>query len=539
FPTMVVIGKTDFEVFPNELAVLYHGHAQRVRSTCEALVTEEPVPQIDGSHTRLSVQFPLEMRDGKPGSICGISTDITKRMRDERALRESKLHLSHAQRIAKLGHWIWDEADRRVVYSSEELARVFGVSRAAFPTTGEGWAAFIHPDDRDRVMETSRAAVDDKTGYELEYRIVRDDGETRWIRVLTEAEFDDAGRFIRVLGTAQDITERKAADDALRAKTATVALLQAVAVAANDWLPAAGVAVVLAALSAALVWQGRSWQRPGLQGLGHFVYLLALVWGVHAVATGWPAAWIWGPWAVWLAGWVKAWEFRRAAGQVASWYALAGGFLLAFALHEAVPAPAFPLVLLAESALLIWAGRLWRRAGIRGCGHFGLAVAWAWMIATLEVAAGGPWALAPWMVAVGLLAIGASDWGRDWDGARPLYAFAGAILAAAAISVLVPPQWRAMAWAAECLALVGAGISWRVAQWRGLGLAGFGLMVVRLMFVNLGGAPTVGKMLSVFGLGILLLAGAWGYNRLTAERGARGEAEPEPEPFAPPGDDSG
>ena len=68
----------------------------------------------------------------------------------------------------------------------------------------------------------------------MEYRILRKDGQMRWLKAVTEAQYDISGKIIRTIGTAQDITQQKEAEEALRAKTAVVALMQKVAVAAND-----------------------------------------------------------------------------------------------------------------------------------------------------------------------------------------------------------------------------------------------------------------------------------------------------------------
>ena len=72
-------------------------------------------------------------------------------------------------------------------------------------------------------------ALQCKSGYDVEYRILRKDGQTRWLRVVTEVQYDISGHIISTVGTAQDITQQKEAEEALRAQTAAVALLQNVA----------------------------------------------------------------------------------------------------------------------------------------------------------------------------------------------------------------------------------------------------------------------------------------------------------------------
>ena len=171
-----MIGKTNEELCFGEHARAYVLVHQRVRQTGQSQFVEVQIQQKDGLHTRVSVQFPLELQDGLPRSICGIPTDMTRRKIDERALSESKLRLAHAHRIVKLSHWLWDEINNQLTYFSDDLAGIFGVSREAVPTTSEAWAAFIHPDDRDATLSVIHEAIQRKIGYETEYRVVRGDG---------------------------------------------------------------------------------------------------------------------------------------------------------------------------------------------------------------------------------------------------------------------------------------------------------------------------------------------------------------------------
>jgi PAS domain S-box-containing protein len=175
-----------------------------------------------------------EMRFGNKQKFIGSVRDISRRKNAEVELRESQRRLSQAQRIAGVGHWIWDEVEDGMIYHSDELGRIFGITHEGFPTSAAAWLSFVHEDDRGSLVKAIGEALDCKSGYEMEYRILLKDGRTRWLRVVTEAQYDIAGQFIRTIGTAQDITRQKEAEEALRAKTAVVELMQKVAVAAND-----------------------------------------------------------------------------------------------------------------------------------------------------------------------------------------------------------------------------------------------------------------------------------------------------------------
>jgi len=143
--------------------------------------------------------------------------DVTARERAQAELRESEARLAQAHRIAKLGHWVWDERSDTLASASRELADIFGVPEDALPSTVEAWNAFIHPEDLPGIRKAIKKLGRAKPSYRVEYRIVRPDGEVRVVAEDAEGEFDETGAMVRVVGTMQDITERKRAEEALRA----------------------------------------------------------------------------------------------------------------------------------------------------------------------------------------------------------------------------------------------------------------------------------------------------------------------------------
>ena len=95
------------------------------------------------------------------------------------------------------------------------MDRIFGID-STYPRTGESWLSLIV--QREEVLAYFNQQVfDTKSNYQKEYQIVRpSDGEVRWIFGHGELEFDDQGKCIRMIGTVQDITERKQAEELLR-----------------------------------------------------------------------------------------------------------------------------------------------------------------------------------------------------------------------------------------------------------------------------------------------------------------------------------
>ena len=152
---------------------------------------------------------------GKPVRMSGLVLDITERKWAEENLRKSEAQLAEAQQLAQLGSWSRELATNVVTWS-DEIFRIFGMEPHKVSTTYQAFLEQVHPDDR----TTVRAVIEDAFKYyrpfSCEYRITRLDGAVRIIHERGSVVADDAGKPIRVFGTAQDITERKHAEEELR-----------------------------------------------------------------------------------------------------------------------------------------------------------------------------------------------------------------------------------------------------------------------------------------------------------------------------------
>ena len=143
--------------------------------------------------------------------VRGSVHDVTERRHAEEALRESEANLKKAQGIAHIGSWHLDVAGDQLSWS-DEVFRIFGVSRDT-PLTYESFLASIHPADRQAVDRAWTAAMGGAP-YDIEHRIVVPGG-LKWVRERAEVEFASDGRAVNGIGTVQDITERKRAQEEL------------------------------------------------------------------------------------------------------------------------------------------------------------------------------------------------------------------------------------------------------------------------------------------------------------------------------------
>jgi PAS domain S-box-containing protein len=212
-----VVGCDDTKFFPPDTASRLQEVDARVFCG-EQTVEEIDVPDAEGGRrVYWEVKTPIYAEPGSRtiSGLLGISTDITAHTRVEEAIQASEARLEEAQRIAHIGNW-----ERNIVTNelhwSNEIYRIFGLQVQEFEATYEAFMDFVHPDDREFLQKSVQEAADDDKPYGIDHRIVRPDGEVRFVHEQGEVVFDDSGAPVRVIGTVQDITARKRTEEALQ-----------------------------------------------------------------------------------------------------------------------------------------------------------------------------------------------------------------------------------------------------------------------------------------------------------------------------------
>ena len=202
----------------------------------------------------LSSWGPLMDENGRRIGIQGRERDVTQRKRTELALQESEQRLRIALSAGSMGTWDWDIRKGRVGWSME-LEKIHGLEPATFGGTFEDATRGIHPEDRERVLESIQKAVTEGADYVLDYRIVRPDGVVRWVSARGQAFHDETGRAVRMAGVSSDVTERKETERWLALQSAVSRVLAEVS-GVEEATPK-----IIEAVAEALAWElGNLWQ---------------------------------------------------------------------------------------------------------------------------------------------------------------------------------------------------------------------------------------------------------------------------------------
>jgi len=149
---------------------------------------------------------PLQTEDGC--SFNAFVRDITDRKTAEELLERQREQLIEAQSVGGFGSWEWDVAADTTEWS-DELYRIYGMERSDEPMSFEDFLQRVHPDDRGSVQAEIQAAYESGEPFSFEHRIVRPDGSVRVNQAHGEVVMADDGSPVRMLGTGQDITERR------------------------------------------------------------------------------------------------------------------------------------------------------------------------------------------------------------------------------------------------------------------------------------------------------------------------------------------
>ena len=246
-----MMGYTEEELRALHILDLTH---EDYRQANWALITE----LLEGKRRQFQIEKKHRRKDGSliwvsnnvslvPGTervprfIMALSEDITERKRAEEALQRSEGYLAEAQKLTHTGSWAvrvpqMENAQREAgqelavlprfgwdaSYWSKEMYRIFGLDPDPTPPSFMEVVSRLHPEDARYNTPVVEQAIRDRTDFEIDYRLLLPNGAAKYIHVVGHPVVNASGDVIELVGTAMDVTERKRAEDALRASEAAL-----------------------------------------------------------------------------------------------------------------------------------------------------------------------------------------------------------------------------------------------------------------------------------------------------------------------------
>jgi len=201
---------TDDDLFLPAVADQFRENDRHVLEAGQPVEFEEKVPYEDGTHTVLSIKFPLFNNEGQPIAVGGIASDINDRKNLENALQRNEERYKMAQRMGRVGNWEYD-LNTAHFWGSDEAKRLYGFAPDSADFTVEEVENRIP--ERDRVHQALVELIEEDTPYDLQFDIRPARGAPyRIIHSIAEVQRDENGAPLKVVGVIQDVTEKVEAE---------------------------------------------------------------------------------------------------------------------------------------------------------------------------------------------------------------------------------------------------------------------------------------------------------------------------------------
>jgi PAS domain S-box-containing protein len=216
-PREALYGKSDRDIFPAPEAAQFAENDRKAIASQAGVQLIETLKQPDGRiHHSVVSKFPIPGLDGKPAFVGGIAIDITDQLHAEKLRADSEERFRQMAESINEIFWMADPEVTEVLYVSPAYERVWGRTCRSLYEDPRSFLDAVHPDDRERIRVSSLESHGRGESTDEEFRIVLPDGSIRWVRDRGFPIKDNSGRVFRKAGIAEDITDRKLAEQALK-----------------------------------------------------------------------------------------------------------------------------------------------------------------------------------------------------------------------------------------------------------------------------------------------------------------------------------
>lgn len=214
----LLVGKTDWDIWPKELANQYVNDDRKVMESRKSKIVEELIADKGLNKWFETFKTPILNNDGEVIGTTGFSRDITERKQAEETIKQVTARLKLATSVGGIGVWDYDVENGSLVWDAQ-MFNLYGIKSANFPGAYEAWLNGVHPSDRERGNAEIQMAIRGEKEFNTEFRVVWPDGSIHHIRALSIVQRDETGKALHMIGTNWDITEQKRNEEALiRAK---------------------------------------------------------------------------------------------------------------------------------------------------------------------------------------------------------------------------------------------------------------------------------------------------------------------------------
>jgi len=207
------LAKKCYESFPGEHCNKPTCPVKKIQSGSSYLERESKKVRTDGKVVPCIITiFPLMNADGKVTGMVENYKDITDRKKSEDALKKSEANFKETQKVANIGHWELNLSSNRFMWS-DEIYQIFEISPKKSGVSYETFLDLIHPGDRDYVDKSYINSLGKKKPYSIVHRLFFKGGRVKYIQERYKTYYDGNGKPLRSIGTIQDITRKKKAEE--------------------------------------------------------------------------------------------------------------------------------------------------------------------------------------------------------------------------------------------------------------------------------------------------------------------------------------